>query len=71
MEIWDRLSRVDINNKGKFQKIFAETIKKIQDNAFPLDTGEIDEEDFYFVIEVNRMNSYFVHNLRKRGQIDN
>lgn len=66
MKIWDKLSQVDIVDKEKYMKVYSETIKKIQNNNFLLNVGEIEKEDYYIVIEANRMNSYFVHIVPKQ-----
>jgi len=66
MNIWDKLSEVDIKNKERFQKLFSEMIAKIQKNKFPIKIGEIEKEDYYIVVEENRANSYFVHIVPKQ-----
>lgn len=55
-----------MDNKEKYQRVFAEVVKKIQKNDFPLNIGEINEGDYTIVIEDNRMNSYFVHVVPKQ-----
>jgi len=66
MNIWDKLSQVNLEDKKKFQKIFSDVVNKIQNNAFPLTVGETEKEDYYIVIEENRMSSYFVHIVPKQ-----
>ncbi len=61
MKPWDKLSQVNVENKEKYQIIFAEIVKKIQSNSFPLNIGEEKKEDYTLVVEDNRMNCYFVH----------
>ena len=66
MSIWTKLSQVNLENKEKFQKVFAETVKKIQNNTFSLNIGEVENDDYYIVVEENRMNSCFVHVVPKQ-----
>jgi hypothetical protein len=61
MNIWDKLSQVNVADKEKFQKIFADTVSRIQKNSFKLVVGETKKEDYHVVIEDNRMGCYFVH----------
>ena len=66
MKIWDKLSQVNIDDKEKYQKIFADIVKKVQNSDFPLIIGEIKKEDYIIITEGNRMNSYFVHVVPKQ-----
>ena len=66
MKIWDKLSKVNIDNKEKYQKVFVDTVKKIQNDDFPLNIGEIEKEDYTISIEENRKDSYFVHIVPKQ-----
>ena len=45
-------------------KIFAETIEKIK-GGYVFEVGEREEEDYFIVVEENRMDSYFVHIVPK------
>jgi len=66
MNTWDKLLNVQIENKERFQKLFAKTIKEIQENMFFLNIGETEKEDYYLVVEENRMQGYFVHIVPKQ-----
>ena len=66
MNIWDKLSQVNITDKERFQSLFSETVKKVQNNEFTLVHGETEKEGYYIVIEESRMNSYFVHIVPKQ-----
>lgn len=66
MNIWDKLSKVNIENKERFQKLFYEIVNKIKNNQFLLKIGEVAKEDYHIIIEENRMNSYFVHIVPKQ-----
>ncbi len=66
MKIWDKLSQVNIDNKEKYQNVFIDVVKKIQNNDFQLTIGETNKGDYKIVIEENRMNSYFIHIVPKQ-----
>ncbi len=66
MKIWDKLSQVNLENKEKYMKIYSDIVKKIQNNVFPINVGETEKEDYYIVVEANRMNSYFIHIVPKQ-----
>jgi len=61
MNIWEKLSRVNIVNKELYQRVFVETFKKIQKNSFSLEIGETRKKDYTIIVESDRMNSLFVH----------
>ena len=65
MNIWDELSKVDIEDKARFQELFSDVVSKIKNNEFELKIGEKEKEDYYMVIEENRMVGYFVHIVPK------
>jgi len=66
MNIWNKLSQVNVDDKETFKELFVETVKKFRNNFSLLDFGEIDKGIYYLVIEENRMNSYFVHIVPKQ-----
>ena len=65
MDIWSKLSKVDIQNKELYQNIFNDTVKSIQAGTFKFSPAKREETDYYTIIESNRMNSYFVHIVPK------
>ena len=66
MGIWDKLSQVNLEDKEKYAKVYSEIVKKIQNNDFLIDVGETEKDDYYIVVEANRMDSYFVHVVPKQ-----
>jgi len=66
MQIWDKLLQVNLDNKEKFQRLFFETVDKVKRGDFALKVGETVKEDYYIVVEENRMDSYFVHIVPKQ-----
>lgn len=64
MNIWNKLSNVNIENKERFQKLFSEIVNKIKNNEFSFKNEE--KEDYYILVEENRMDSYFVHIVPKK-----
>ena len=67
MKIWDKILNLDIKDKERYQKLFSEAVKDVQDNKLKLNIGETEYEDYYIIIEENRMDSYFVHIVPKQA----
>jgi len=67
MNIWDKLSKINIKNKEKYTKIFSEIIKKIKNNEYKLEERIEEKEDYFIVNEENRKNSFFVHIVPKEA----
>lgn len=65
MSIWNKLSGLNINDKEKFQKIFAKTIERIKNKTFSFNMGETEKDDYFIVVEDSRMSSFFVHIVPK------
>lgn len=65
MNIWDKLSEINIKDKEKYQKLFSEVVSKIRFGRFEINIGEVEKEDYFIVTEENRMNAYFVHIVPK------
>ncbi len=67
MSIWNKLSELNIKNKEKFLDIFSNIINEIKNNSLQIKAGETEKEDYFLIIEQNRMNSYFVHIVPKEA----
>ena len=65
MNIWNKLSQVNIKNKEKYTKLFFEIVNKVRNNQYNLKEGIEEKEDYYIVNEENRNNSFFVHIVPK------
>ncbi len=65
MDIWNRLAQINIKNKKRFQNLFSEIVSEFQAGKFNLTIGEIENTDYFTVIEDNRMDSYFIHIVPK------
>jgi len=65
MKIWDKLLEVDVEDKEKYIEVFVDIIKQVKEDRFAFKIGDVDEGDYYIVVEENRMNSYFIHVVPK------
>jgi len=64
MTLWNKLLEVNIEDKERFLTIFSQTVKEVQNNSFKFQ--EVEEKDYFIVIEENRMNSICVHIVPKQ-----
>ena len=66
MNILNKLLQIKIDDEDKYAKIFSQIVKDIQNNKFSFNFDKIEKEDYYIILEDNRMNSYFVHVVPKQ-----
>ncbi len=57
MNIWNKLSQVDLKNKEKYTKIFSETVQKIKNSEFVFKEG-IEEKEDYFIVNETKDNLF-------------
>jgi hypothetical protein len=66
MNVWDKLAQVNIEDKEKFQRLFSLIISKVKTGSFSVEVGEAEYEDYFLVVEENRLDSYFIHIVPKQ-----
>lgn len=66
MNVWDKLSQLNIPNKDKFQALFSDIVGKVQKKEFDLTIREEDNSDHYIIVE-ERLDSIFVHIVPKEA----
>src|SRR3989344_4107094 len=64
---WNELSKLNINNKDKFVNIFRKVLDKINEGVFNFKESKIEKNDYYIIVEEDRLNSYFVHIVPKEA----
>ena len=67
MSYYDELSRLEIKNKPKYQKLFSQLVTRVQKGKFKLSLGIKEFKEYFIVTEEDRMNSYFIHLVPKQA----
>jgi len=65
MTILDKISEIDIKDKGYYCKIFSEVIKDIKENKFEFKEGVFEKDKYYLINESNRKDSKVVNIVPK------
>ena len=60
MNIWTKLSEVNVQEKQRFASLFAEIVHTVQNSKYTLTIGEKEEQDHVIVQEENRADSHFI-----------
>ena len=61
--MWEKLEKVNIENKQRYLKLFKELINKIQEGKYNF--KDFEGKDYYIINEDNRKGSKFVHIVPK------
>jgi len=63
MNQWERLSSTHLEEKEekKFQRLFVQTVKKLQTEGLKWGAGEHERKGYFLVVEENRAGGWFVH----------
>jgi len=64
-DMWNVLSKVNIEEKEKYQELFSALVQQVKNNSIQINIGETEYTDHFLVIEENRMGAYFLHIVPK------